>query len=850
MADEVGKIGLGIEFVGDIGKQINTFAKQLGEKMGKAFGATLKGVDFSDAMKDAVNGTGDLNNALKVTLQGVNDVTEAMKGTTAEIKEAEKAVDSLAAKMSKVPASVVQPSMPMNVVKPSAPRAPTVKPAIDTAAVSRELEQLTAVLDNVNAKIEIQQRKLQELKQSYENAFNDVKKNKLQEQIINTEATILRLTKQSDSASQKIWKLDDSLDSTGDAAEKAGSDIDRADKMLSRTNKTLNTTDQRLKATAKSANKMGNQFTQAFRRIAKQVLVFAVLYRAIRSFQQFMSSAIATNDEFSNSLSIIRTNLLVAFQPIWEVAAPALHYLIRMTARATQYLAAFLSGVMGRTYHESVRAAHGLHQARQAVQGYGKAVRDVHRSVSGFDELNVIGAPTGAGGIPGLDVPGVRIDFDLASADVAIESLEKINTLGSDIRKNFDGWRTSFSDFWEDSYFGGFHQWVLDLGDGRGVLEAAWDGVALLFTKPGQFWDNFKKSFSKMVRWAFGLDDISFTESLKKAGDNFFGAIGDFFGSHDTEPLFTRYVTNPIRKHLRELKEDTKSEFKAAWDWVVSIWDRSEKWFDDNVTKPLLVGFSRLRDGIQRRKEEAWESIKNTWNQARGWFKDRVTTPITEGFTSGWNNIKSRATDARDAVYNTWRNASSWIKNNVTDSISDHFLKLWPGVRVLSSNALRSVKDGWTKVSGWFRREVINPISNLFTGLWNTVIKGLNNVIGRLNRFRVDIPSWFPEFGGRSIGFNIPKIPLLARGGIVDQPTLAMVGEAGKEAVMPLENNTGWIDQLAEKVASGIQGSNDGTGDLTVILQMDTAQILKALISESERMNARAGKGVITLGVT
>lgn len=43
-------------------------------------------------------------------------------------------------------------------------------------------------------------------------------------------------------------------------------------------------------------------------------------------------------------------------------------------------------------------------------------------------------------------------------------------------------------------------------------------------------------------------------------------------------------------------------------------------------------------------------------------------------------------------------------------------------------------------------------------------------------------------------------VPMLAKGGIVNGPTLAMVGEAGKEAVMPLENNTGWIHELAEKL--------------------------------------------------
>jgi hypothetical protein len=57
-----------------------------------------------------------------------------------------------------------------------------------------------------------------------------------------------------------------------------------------------------------------------------------------------------------------------------------------------------------------------------------------------------------------------------------------------------------------------------------------------------------------------------------------------------------------------------------------------------------------------------------------------------------------------------------------------------------------------------------------------------------------------PVIGGNKFGFNIPLIPKLAKGGIIDRATLAMIGEQGKEAVVPLENNTGWIDELARKI--------------------------------------------------
>ncbi|MPY20043.1 hypothetical protein [Paenibacillus glucanolyticus] len=88
-----------------------------------------------------------------------------------------------------------------------------------------QISRLTSVLDNVNAKIEIQQKKLTELKQSYENTFNDARKSKLQEQILNTEAALLKLTQSSDQTAQKIWELEDQ-------AQKAGSGFDALNNSL------------------------------------------------------------------------------------------------------------------------------------------------------------------------------------------------------------------------------------------------------------------------------------------------------------------------------------------------------------------------------------------------------------------------------------------------------------------------------------------------------------------------------------------------------------------------------------------------------------------------------------------
>ena len=96
----------------------------------------------------------------------------------------------------------------------------------------------------------------------------------------------------------------------------------------------------------------------------------------------------------------------------------------------------------------------------------------------------------------------------------------------------------------------------------------------------------------------------------------------------------------------------------------------------------------------------------------------------------------------------------------------------------------------WTDIS--------NFITNIWTTIQNTVKTGVNDVIGAINGFinaldaihisipAIQIPGTKLGTPAVNLGFNIPDIPMLADGGIVLGPTLAMIGEAGPEAVIPL----------------------------------------------------------------
>jgi len=102
------------------------------------------------------------------------------------------------------------------------------------------------------------------------------------------------------------------------------------------------------------------------------------------------------------------------------------------------------------------------------------------------------------------------------------------------------------------------------------------------------------------------------------------------------------------------------------------------------------------------------------------------------------------------------------------------------GVRKIVDNVFGFLKDvvmGSIDIITTYVQTVLGVYKTIF----NTIAKLWNNTIGKLS---FEFPSWVPGLGGK--GFSVPNIPMLGDGGIVSSPTLAMIGERGPEAVIPL----------------------------------------------------------------
>lgn len=196
-----------------------------------------------------------------------------------------------------------------------------------------------------------------------------------------------------------------------------------------------------------------------------------------------------------------------------------------------------------------------------------------------------------------------------------------------------------------------------------------------------------------------------------------------------------------------------------------------------------------------------------------------------------------------------WKNVFETVKNVVKvfrdfmgpiiNSLEVIFMGLTNFISGVFSNNWRRA---WFGVKQIFE-SIVSGLRNIFKAPLNFMIDGINKFLSGIGKIK--IPDWVPGVGGK--GFSIPRIPRLAKGGIVSASTIANIGEAGTEAVIPLQRNTQGLDMIAEKISERLSlPQNDGTGATYVIkLVLDDGRVItKMVIDNIKDYEARTGKPV------
>jgi hypothetical protein len=206
-----------------------------------------------------------------------------------------------------------------------------------------------------------------------------------------------------------------------------------------------------------------------------------------------------------------------------------------------------------------------------------------------------------------------------------------------------------------------------------------------------------------------------------------------------------------------------------------------------------------LFDGVIRVVGDAfaavWAAIKTVFD----WVKDNWQLLLVI-LTGPFGLALAFVVTFRDKIIGFIKGVIDWVTNNwklILAILTGPF-----GLAILAIttfkdqiiNVFSIIYNGIKATMGFIADVITAP----FKAAFRAVATLWNNSVGKLS---FSVPSWVPLIGGK--GFDVPDIPMLAQGGIVNSPTLAMIGEAGPEAVIPLSK-------------LGSMGSGGGGTNITV----------------------------------
>ncbi len=350
-------------------------------------------------------------------------------------------------------------------------------------------------------------------------------------------------------------------------------------------------------------------------------------------------------------------------------------------------------------------------------------------------------------------------------------------------------------------------------------------------------WENIKVAFQAFVDWISPAIEV----------------IKGYF-----QGLWTKLqeVWAYIIESVQPVKDAIAGAFQAAWELIKVIWDFVQPYFAA-IWENIKTVFSVVKDVLGAFFEAAWIAIKAVWDVVSSYFAaiwetiktvfsvvaiylggmfstawaaiKAVWDTVTSYFTAVWETIKSIFAVVKAVLSGNWSEAWESIKG-IVDTWANHFSGVWDSIKSVFSSVSswfgNTFSSAWTAV-----KNVFSTWGSFFSGLWDTikstfsslgtsianaiggaVKSGINGVISMIqNTINGAIGLINGAIGlinkipGVTVGkIGTLKLPRLAKGGIIPKDTVVEAGENGAEAILPLENNLGWIDILAKRISAAM----------------------------------------------
>ena len=567
-----------------------------------------------------------------------------------------------------------------------------------------------------------------------------------------------------------------------------------------------------------------------------------------------------TSDSWANQVRILKLQFdslraslgqgfIAALTPVIKVINTIMGKLVQLANVFSAFMKRLFgvksdsSSGIGTVASDVSSATNAMDNLSNSTSGVGSAAKKAAKEIKGLmgiDEINTISSTgsdsdSGSGGSSGIGNIGMD-DWDFSQQEKATDGLlSKVEVFADKVRNIFK----NISNFIKK------HKEII-----LSIIGGLVSGIIAFFIAGN--WGAITGAIASVIGWieliptALGLAGLALTTPAALIAGAVAVVTTAFLYLWQTSDSFRNALINGWNALVSALTPYFKAimgALKLVGDFLVTVlkpilfllWDA---WCTvvDNIVKVTMSLWSNCIAPVVKFLGECLKKIIDGLNEIWQAWKPTIEK-IGEILIVIWNNcLKPVINWLGNEFIQAFRNVGNYIKP-ILENLKTMFGGL---IDFIVGVFTRNWQKAWQGVQNIFRG-IFDGLTNIAKKPLNAIIDAINAMIRGLNKIK--LPNWIPGFGG--MGINIPTIPKLAKGGIVDAPTIAMVGEAGKEAVMPLENNTGWITDLASKVADrmprggGNNNDNSISGDL--ILQIDGSIIGKVALNQLRKMQRQGG---------
>lgn len=507
-----------------------------------------------------------------------------------------------------------------------------------------------------------------------------------------------------------------------------------------------------------------------------------VLFRKLKQYTIEAVKAFAENDpetkknidELKASLSALKGSWGAAFAPILNAVIPVLQTLIGWLTKAVNAIAQFFAALSGKGTFK--RAISETGKLSDNLGGAADNAKEAKKQLMGIDTLNVMTDNDTGGGGGGGSGSGLKYE-DVQISDNIKGNLQTIKDLVIAIGAGIAAW--SLGKFLSNLGLikGGFKQ-LLGIALLVGGAVAAIEGGIDAWTT-GVDWGNLSEMIGGVAVAALGAAIA-------------FGAIGAGIallvgGIGMLVVAFHDWITTG------ELSTQTAALFAGGIAAIgIGLGLLTGSWIPVVIAAVLALGMALVKwwDEISAWFDNIIEKVNAFFNKAIRTLSEKGSS-IANIFIIMYGNIQM----VFNAIAGTIKTVLATIR-----AILVTFAQIVKGFATGDwSSALESIKNVWVDVWNSIKQTVVSIINSIL----GTVEGFVNGIIVAINRVINAFSSVAQFFGGGGISWRASKIsiPRLAKGGIVDGATPFIAGEAGKEAVIPLERNTRWITLVADELA-------------------------------------------------